>query len=411
MSVARELWRVNGFRRWLLSEAINLMGSTVSTVVLPLLVFERTGSAALTAGLLAVRVVPYLAVGVVAGPLADRGDQKKMLVRGNVVQGVAMATIPLWDLVAPVPIVVVYVASLIAATGFVFSDAAAFGALPRLVPLELLPTANGWLSSLSSALEVTGPAVGALLAGGIGAARAVGVDAASFFVAAALLFGLSLPPSGLPSRAGESLRSEIRAGFAFVRRDRVISTLIAAGFGNSLAYGAVVGLLVVYAVRIIGLSESDVRVGLLFSAGAVGSLAAGLMLGTLYRAERIRWLTPMTMVVSGLVALVLAGLSSFVPAAATYLVLSALVTTTIIVGITYRMAATPAAMRSRVNVIGRMVAWGGQPFGAALGGVVAQEWGVARALEVAAAVFVMSGVGARLLLRRTSTTAGDVATG
>ena len=56
----------------------------------------------------------------------------------------------------------------------------------------------------------------------------------------------------------------------FVRANRSVATLLFTGFGNSLGFGAVLGLMVPYAVEQLGLSQRDFRVGLLFSAG--GSL-------------------------------------------------------------------------------------------------------------------------------------------
>jgi hypothetical protein len=47
-----------------------------------------------------------------------------------------------------------------------------------------------------------------------------------------------------------------------------------------------------------------------------------------------------------------------------------------------------------------MVAWGGQPFGAAFGGVLAQATTVRISLLAAGGIFTISGVGARLALRR-----------
>jgi len=41
-------------------------------------------------------------------------------------------------------------------------------------------------------------------------------------------------------------------------------------------------------------------------------------------------------------------------------------------GIVLRQQLTPDRLRSRVNTSARMIAWGGQPFGAAIGGAVAE---------------------------------------
>jgi acyl-coenzyme A thioesterase PaaI-like protein len=75
------------------------------------------------------------------------------------------------------------------------------------------------------------------------------------------------------------------------------------------------------------------------------------------------------------------------------------ITITIMVGITYRQLAAPDDLRSSVNVIGRMTAWGGQPFGAATGAVIAATADVPAAYAVAAAVLVIAASGATLSLR------------
>jgi hypothetical protein len=47
-------------------------------------------------------------------------------------------------------------------------------------------------------------------------------------------------------------------------------------------------------------------------------------------------------------------------------------TLTIINGISLRQMVTPDHLQGRVNATARMIAWGGTPFGAAIGGILAQ---------------------------------------
>lgn len=51
-------------------------------------------------------------------------------------------------------------------------------------------------------------------------------------------------------------------------------------------------------------------------------------------------------------------------------------TLVIINGITLRQRLTPDRLQGRVNVTARMIAWGGQPFGAAIGGVIAYRFSI-----------------------------------
>src|SRR4249920_2123070 len=130
------------FVRWATAEGISMLGSAVTGVVLPLLVFQLTGSAAQTGVLYAIRVVPYLAFGLVAGPIADRGNRRRLIIGGNLVEGVLVATIPIAHAFDVLTMAQIYAVALLAATAYVFSDAAVFGAVPALVGPARLPAAN-----------------------------------------------------------------------------------------------------------------------------------------------------------------------------------------------------------------------------------------------------------------------------
>ncbi len=75
------------FVRWAAAEGVSMVGTSISTVVLPLVVYEETGSAAQTGLLYALRVVPYLVFGLIAGPVADRGNRRLLIIGGNVAEG------------------------------------------------------------------------------------------------------------------------------------------------------------------------------------------------------------------------------------------------------------------------------------------------------------------------------------
>lgn len=151
--------------------------------------------------------------------------------------------------------------------------------------------------------------------------------------------------------------------------------LTVAGTGLSVSGGAVLALLVVHADQVVGLTHGDPRIGLLFTAGAVGALCAALLLPRVSR----RWGAGRSIAAYGgfvpaLVALALSG--NLLPALGTWLIWQATYTMAITNGITIRQQLTPDAMQGRVNTTGRMIAMGGAPFGALLGGLLADQIGV-----------------------------------
>ncbi|MEO7371000.1 MAG: MFS transporter, partial [Ilumatobacteraceae bacterium] len=72
--------------------------------------------------------------------------------------------------------------------------------------------------------------------------------------------------------------------------------------------------------------------------------------------------------------------------------------TTVTTGITYRQLAAPDDLRSSVNVFGRMISWGGQPFGAGIGAFVSAAISVRAAYAVAASSMAISAVAALVFL-------------
>jgi MFS family permease len=402
-----------GFVRWATAEGVSLLGSAVTTVVLPLVVYQITGSAAQTGLLFAFRVVPYLVFGLVAGPVADRGSRRRLIVGGNLAEGVLVATIPIANLLGALTIAQIYGVALLSATAFVFSDAAVFGAVPALVGPAQLPAANGVLSSLASCSDIGGPVIAGVLAASIGPTDAIWIDSASFFVAAGVLSSIrsSFRETTTSASSGSGLRTAIGRALRFIRGERTVMTLLIVGFGNSFAFGTVLGLLVPYAVQELSVPADDGRIGLLYGALGVGSLGAGLVFARLFRPSRVHILTPGSLAISGLTVAVLAFTTLWAGAVIAIVFFSWSITMTIMVGITFRQLAAPDDLRSSVNVIGRMTAWGGQPFGAVTGAAIAATASVSTAYALGAVVMLISAAVAAVALRTAAAKAGDCTTG
>lgn len=78
-----------------MARSISWIGNSITMVALPLLVFQLTGSPALTGLTAAIEVAPYLVFGLPAGAVADIWDRKRVMVGMGLTSGVVMATIPL----------------------------------------------------------------------------------------------------------------------------------------------------------------------------------------------------------------------------------------------------------------------------------------------------------------------------
>ncbi len=389
------LWRDRAFVRFWIGRMVSILGSTVTAVVLPILVYQRTGSALLTGLLAAVGVVPYLLFGLPAGALADRLDRRRLMVGCDLGNAGLLATIPVAAAAGVLTLPQLFVVEFLSATLFVWFDAANFGALPALVGRERIVAANSAIWSAGTIIGLIGPAVGGALAAGVGPAAAILLDAASYAFSALALLGIprAFRTNPVPARAcalAQTLRADIGEGLTYLWQQPLVRALTLLGVGVSLTGGGVTGLLVVYAVRGLGLPATDARIGLLFSAGAVGALAASLLLPRL-----VRRVTPGRITLAGLVLnpLLLVGVAlapGFGSALVLYALWDACYTLIIINGIALRQMVIPDALQSRVNATARMIAWGGAPFGAVIGGLLAEALPVRLALIGLALFFTTS---------------------
>jgi MFS family permease len=181
-------------------------------------------------------------------------------------------------------------------------------AVPRLVPAELLPAANG----LSSLVRYTGSIMGPLLAGVL--IPVTGLGTLYLFDALALLAVVwavvKLPPilpsphpmprdglpdgiSGAPSDAAAAQRArrqstfgQVLAGFRYLLTSRVLVAVLAVDLA-AMVFGMPVALFPELAQHTYGgPAGGGVELGLLYAAYPAGVFAAGLMSGTFTRARR-----------------------------------------------------------------------------------------------------------------------------
>lgn len=393
---------VPAFRIYLIARTIAMIGNALTLVALPILAFQLTGSAALTALLTAVEAAPYLILGLPVGALVDRLDRRAVMVACGYCGAGLMASIPVAAGLGRLGFGQVLLVAVGVATLFVFQDAAAFGALPLIVGRTRIAGATSLLVSASTVIGLIGPAVGGLLVATTGAPLVLGLDGVAFAAAATLtLFVRWVDPpadAGPERSAWRRLRHDMGEGLRYIWRQPAIRALTLLGIGVSITGGAVTGLLVVIAVRQLGMAPDGGLIGLLYLATAVGTLLASSTLGRWQRRFGVGRLTLAALSVAGLAVIPLALARNAGPALAALMVFQFGMTTAIVHGIVVRQVITPDRLQGRVNTTARLIAWGATPVGATLGGLAAEAFGTPVAVALSL-VGVLASVSLGLLLR------------
>ena len=362
------------FSLWYAARAVSVFGTAASAVALPLLTYRTSGSAALTAAVVGLEALPYLLFGLLTGAAADRLRRRGMMVTADLFCAFALATVPAAAALGVLSAWHVLAVAFAVGCGFCWFDAAAWGSFVALVGKARLTRANSLIWSTEIVVEILAPAAAGLLVAVTNPSVVLAADAATYLVSAALLTLIRTPLDASERSTGRRLRTEIGEGLRYLWQLPAVRTLTLAGFAFNAAAGGALGLLVVHAHD--ALEVSDGRLGLLYAAGAVGSLAGAVALPWWSRRAGQGAVSIAGYAVFALSTVALAGASGFVVALALWAVSA---TARLVVNansVTVRQLLTPDELQGRVNTTGRMISWGGTPFGALLGGLTAQAYGV-----------------------------------
>ncbi|MEV8374778.1 MFS transporter [Kribbella sp. NPDC056861] len=284
---ARGVLRGNsGFRRLFLARGVSFLGDSLGLVALLLFMEAETGAAlAVALLLLAGDFTPGL-FGAFAGVVGDRVDLRKVMVGCDLAQGVMVVAMAVWLPPLPVLLVLVAVRSLMAQ---VF-QASSRSAVPGLVPDEQLEAANSTLGAGTYGLDAVGPLVAAGLFLVLDVRGILVIDAVTFFVSAALLWGLpSLPPTN--EHSGASVIADAREGLGYIWRTKAVRVI-------GLGFFAVVAFSGVDDVAMVFLAKDELRGGDSAAAVLYAGVGIGLVAGyALLTRHATRFAMPVLLVV------------------------------------------------------------------------------------------------------------------
>ncbi|MBV9040764.1 MAG: MFS transporter [Acidimicrobiia bacterium] len=375
------------YRRLWAAAGISTLGDGAREAALPLLAASLTRDPGTVAAVAFAGRLPWLLFSLISGALVDRADRRRvmwMVDSGRAVVMIGLAAAVLFDATS-IPLLVVV--AFVLGTGETLFDNAAQSFLPSVVARDQLEEANSrlYVAQVSS-LEFVGPPLGSLLFAAAMAAPFF-LDAGSFVAAAALVLGIrTTQRSPRPAAERRRLSSEIGEGLRWLWRHRLLRTLaLMLGLWNLLttASGAV---FVLFATE--DLHVSTAGFGLLFSAGAVGSILGSVVATRVIRGVGAGRALQTAVVVSGAAYFVVALTSNAYLVGVMGAIGGFLSVVWNVITVSLRQAVIPDELLGRVNSVYRFLGWGMMPIGAALGGVVASAFGLRATYSIGGAVLL-----------------------
>jgi len=373
------------FRRLFVGQSVSLIGFQLTSVAVPIQMFDVTESSFWVGMIGLAGLVPLVVFGLYGGSVSDAVDRRKLLLVSSLLVWLATGGLVLqavldlqdrWVLLALVAV---------QSVGFALSAPTRGAIAPRLLPPELVPAGNTLNFTIGNAAMVIGPLLAGVVIVRWGYATAYLVDAALFAVGFYAALRLpALAPLGEVTRPG--LRS-VLDGLAFIARRPVLL----------MSFAVDIVAMVMAMPRALFPEVAEERFGSpgaaswLFAAIAIGSVLAGLASGWIGRISRQGVALVVAVVVWG-AAVALAGL-----AASLWLMvgLLALAGAADLVSAVYRQTIlqthAPDEMRGRMQGVFIVVVAGGPRLGDLRAGAAA-------AASTATASWVGGGVACVLLV-------------
>lgn len=388
------------FNRLWAGVAISNVADGLRLVAFPLLAATITRDPGLVAGLTVALRAPWLLFSIPAGALIDRLDRKQLMAVASLVRAFAVGVLGVAILANQISLPHLYVAAFLVGTGEVLFDTTAQALVPATVERQHLERANGRIYATELiGNELVGPLLGSFLFT-LALALPFLSGTTAYLLASLLLVGMGGSYRAVQSADANAPPRRVLDGLRYVLGDPLLRTLTIFGAVWNFVVGAVSGVLVLFALEILGTGE--VGFGLLIAAEAVGGIIGTVLAPLLSRRFGQGAVILAAAPVQG-VGFSIAGLLSNAWWAGVVLAFAqAAALVCVVVLVTLRQVIVPDHFLGRATAAMRVIAIGCMPLGAAVGGLLASRFGLRLPLLLAAPLMTVTALfSARVVNNRT----------
>ncbi len=223
----RAILRHKQYSKLIAANVVNRFGDSIDAIAFTWLVYELSGSAAWSAVIFGVNMLPTVILGPFAGALAERMDKKWTMVISDIVRGILVALTAAFYVFNVLTPVLMLVITLLHSTVEAFRIPCGMAIVPRLLPKEDYDFGLSLNGSLSRVMEIVGLAIAAGIIATLGVPGAIFIDGVTFFLSAVLIAWIK---AGKEPENGETEEKQdywqtLKAGFSYVLKTPAILNL------------------------------------------------------------------------------------------------------------------------------------------------------------------------------------------
>jgi MFS family permease len=268
-----------------LSQLISMLGGSVTTVILPMVVYSLTGSTTMMGIVMAAYMLPYVIMLPFSGWIVDRYDRVKIMMLSDIVRFITMLTIAVLIFTDTLSIHVLF--GLVGIYGIMeglFHPAYSAVRATVFTP-EIRNAANALTQMSNQAVRLIGPVLGGLLISSLSASYGFGLDALTYLLSfLCLLFmvkkSLYTPTiKQIADQPSTSWKSEFLEGITILKGHPWLwITILAFSFIN-ISYSGISVILVPWLFKV-HLQLDPLMYGIGITCSGLGAIVAALIFGS-----------------------------------------------------------------------------------------------------------------------------------
>jgi MFS family permease len=355
------------FRLYFIGQTLSSIGSWSQSLAVTWLVLEMTNRSDQLGIAMALQFLPTLVLGAPAGVLADKVDNRRLLVATSALSALLALAFGLVVATGHVTILWIYTLTLLLGLVLAVERPAMQAIVYQLVGPKLLPSGVAANSTIASVSRLIGPGLAGVLIATVGVEACFYINAASYIVVIAALAALRVSELTDRPLVGQA-KGKLREGFAYVRthpdvaRPLLVMTVVGTvAYNFQTTFPSMVHF---------GFHRGAGSVGTAMSVSAIGSIIGGIYIAGVKPQPR----RTLAIVLAGFAAacLALSVTPGFWPFVAMSVVLGFASASFQSVNTVVLQQATEPSMQGRVMALHQMAWFGTTPIGAVLMGWVIQ---------------------------------------
>src|SRR4051794_15675643 len=267
------------FRTFFIGQVVSTVGTWMQMLAQAWLVLQLTDSGGALGITVALQTLPVLLIGAWGGVIADRVNNRMVLVATTIAAAVQAGVLAVMVATGHITVHWIYLFATFVGVIAAFDRPAMQALIYELVGPADLPSAVGITSTINSCGRLIGPAIAGILISTVGVASCFFVNAVSF--AAVLVALFSLRTAEMFPRHTSIVKARLRDGFRYVWHDKTLrlAMLVMTVVGTfAFNFSILVPSMIKFEFH-----AGAASLGVVQAIGGLGSVLGGLVVGAVRR--------------------------------------------------------------------------------------------------------------------------------